>query len=434
MRIDRLTKQCLAFAACTFSLILLATPRASVSQNFIDNGDFEQGNVSIGSQYTYSHGNIVPVGTYDVVYDPHDAHAGACSYPDHTSGSGLMLAANGATAPNLIVWSQTVPLAANTYYDFSLWISSWSSKSPAQLQIQYDGNPVGTIEAPNTCGLWQQFTVALEGTGIPADIAIIDLNLAYSGNDFAIDDISLTRTPAQLPDTLGLDVQACCLSHCGAVTLADDWVCTQDGWVKDIHFWGSWERDWEVVIDRFLIQIYSSGVGDTVMPDQLLWSCEVPFANVGVVPLQTQNPVEGWYDPCSGYYHPQDHQLYYQYNVYLPMGSWFHQEAGAAYWLSVQAFLPPPTFACWGWKTTENPSTPGIAVFRCPPNNTWQCLTGPGAGGHLDLAFVITGDSIPPTQGVPTLSEWGLIVLALLLAAAGVFAVLRRRAVARGWQ
>jgi hypothetical protein len=47
-----------------------------------------------------------------------------------------------------------------------------------------------------------------------------------------------------------------------------------------------------------------------------------------------------------------------------------------------------------------------------------ECVTT-----SLDLAFVITG----PEEDIPTLNEWGMLILALLLLAAGTIAVVRRR-------
>ena len=40
----------------------------------------------------------------------------------------------------------------------------------------------------------------------------------------------------QLPDEDGWDVKASYLC------LADDWECSEDGFVRDIHFWGSWKH------------------------------------------------------------------------------------------------------------------------------------------------------------------------------------------------
>jgi hypothetical protein len=53
--------------------------------------------------------------------------------------------------------------------------------------------------------------------------------------------------------------------------------------------------------------------------------------------------------------------------------------------------------------------------------NGWiehECVTT-----SLDLAFVITG----PEEDIPTLNEWGMLILALLLLTAGTIAVIRRR-------
>lgn len=41
----------------------------------------------------------------------------------------------------------------------------------------------------------------------------------------------------QLPDSTGWDVKAS-----GGICLADDWQCSETGYVGDIHFWGSWKN------------------------------------------------------------------------------------------------------------------------------------------------------------------------------------------------
>jgi len=40
----------------------------------------------------------------------------------------------------------------------------------------------------------------------------------------------------QLPDEDGWDVRA------SYICLADDWECSEDGFVRDMHFWGSWRN------------------------------------------------------------------------------------------------------------------------------------------------------------------------------------------------
>lgn len=43
----------------------------------------------------------------------------------------IMMAVNAVTADDLLVWGQDATLAANTDYEFSIWVSSWISGSPA---------------------------------------------------------------------------------------------------------------------------------------------------------------------------------------------------------------------------------------------------------------------------------------------------------------
>jgi hypothetical protein len=46
-----------------------------------------------------------------------------------------------------------------------------------------------------------------------------------------------------------------------------------------------------------------------------------------------------------------------------------------------------------------------------------------GTGTSLDLAFVVNDG---PSEVIPTLSEWGMLILALLLLAAGMVAIIRK--------
>src|SRR5262245_56943309 len=71
-------------------------------QNLITNGDFALAITGFTSGYTYSPGNILDPGTYDVVDNPAHSRPNdneSASYGDHTSGTGLMLAVNGTLDP-----------------------------------------------------------------------------------------------------------------------------------------------------------------------------------------------------------------------------------------------------------------------------------------------------------------------------------------------
>lgn len=170
-------------------------------RNLVYNGSFSLGNTGFSSDYTYNAGNIYNEGTYAITYDPNDVHGLAASYFDHTLGtsSGLMMAVNGETTPNLVVWGQNgIAVDQNTDYVFSLWVSSWYPTSPAVLQLRVNNDILGVYDAPSTTGVWQQVSATWNsGTSTTASLlSIVDENVQYGGNDFALDDISFAVIPA----------------------------------------------------------------------------------------------------------------------------------------------------------------------------------------------------------------------------------------------
>ena len=77
----------------------------------------------------------------------------------------------------------------------------------------------------------------------------------------------------QLPDPTGWDVNATFPN-----VLADDWQCSQTGWIWDIHFWGSWLGDVFGSITLFHLSVHAdipAGTGeppiDYSRPGNLLW-------------------------------------------------------------------------------------------------------------------------------------------------------------------
>ncbi|MFN0177010.1 MAG: gliding motility-associated C-terminal domain-containing protein [Saprospiraceae bacterium] len=174
----------------TTNYVLSATA-PDFANNLVDNGDFEQGNSGFTSDYTYSPGNLVPEGLYDVIDNPQDDHPGFSPCTDHTSGSGNMMVVNGAGSPNQNVWCQTVNITPNTQYVLSAWVTSVVASSPAQLQFNINGMPLGGIfNAPGGTCNWQQFFQTWNSGGnTSATICIVNQNTQLGGNDFALDDI-----------------------------------------------------------------------------------------------------------------------------------------------------------------------------------------------------------------------------------------------------
>lgn len=308
----------------------------------------------------------------------------------------------------------------------------------------------------------------------------------------------------QLPDELGWDVNAT-----QPLILADDFMCTETGFIKDIHFWGSWKNGLEGQIIQFALSFHADiPVGDTIpysRPGATLWDHEISDFQV-----QPYNPptMEGWYDPATGDTIPNSIGSYFQYNVFLPESLWFPQDSGTIYWLNISAIIADTVNTRWGWKSTMNHWNDD-AVWATWGNLNWIEMYEPGTGSYqylpgdvnddgmvtqadydylmdyfsggppppysipgsspafhaaadvdgncvvavqdaiylynyfnsggpppsfcptyppevsLDLAFVITNG--PPEEEIPTLNEWGMLILALLLLAAGTIAVIRKR-------
>jgi hypothetical protein len=162
----------------------------------VRNGDFSQGAKGFHSAYRYTPDSIrLAEGAFNIVKDPRNTHGEAASFRDHSSGNGLMMAVNGNDAVDLVVWGQKVAVKPGSDYVFSFWITSWYPTAPANLEIRVNGKVLGSVGAPSQCGQWKEFkTTWNSGTDKHAIIELFNLTRDRSGNDFAIDDISLRGT------------------------------------------------------------------------------------------------------------------------------------------------------------------------------------------------------------------------------------------------
>lgn len=191
----------------------------------------------------------------------------------------------------------------------------------------------------------------------------------------------------QLPDEFGWDVNATWNPEMPPpVVVADDWMCSETGWVKDIHFWGSWKHGMTGDVLGFILSIHSDYPGPPYSrPDSLLWESYIEDYMV----LPFMGGMEGWYNPATGDVFPDDHMEYFQYNVFLPDSLWFFQEQGTIYWLNVTAIIADPMMTQWGWKTSLEHWN-DAAVWSMDMM-TWDPLYDPFTMEPLDMAFVITG-------------------------------------------
>ncbi len=191
----------------------------------------------------------------------------------------------------------------------------------------------------------------------------------------------------QLPDPVGWDVNV------SDYTLADDFLCTGDGSVKQVHFWISWENDIEGIIDNIRLSFHKdipaadSPTGYS-MPGELLW--EHNFVESDFKYRFWDIGDQGWFDPVTGIARKPDHQNIYQINVTLHVTHPFVQVLDTIYWLDIKLDV---FGGLAGWKTSIDHWNDD-AVFELVDDPFWGELRDPYEPEiSLDLAFVI--DPIP---------------------------------------
>ncbi len=183
-----------------------------VSIEYAVNGNFEQGNTGfttpfLGTQhYLYVvdtpnyQRELYPEGYYAVDTNANNLHNNFWGH-DHTSGNGKFMIVNGFPGVQPIVWQETINVTPNTTYYFSAWAMSLnSSGNYASLKFSINGAQVGTTAVLSSHGTtssaadnWTRFYATWNsGSATTATCSIVDLQTATGGNDFGIDDISIS--------------------------------------------------------------------------------------------------------------------------------------------------------------------------------------------------------------------------------------------------
>ena len=166
--------------------------------NLILNGDFELGNTGFSSDYTFIPGGNSGPAQYTVGTNPKAFNGAFVSAGDHTTGFGNMMIVNGSQNLNDVVWqSNAITIAGMTDYFFEAFVMNLFPASPPNLTftISLDGGMeqvLNTLSVPVETGVWNGLSTSFNSGGATsATLRLRNSQVAFGGNDFAIDDISL---------------------------------------------------------------------------------------------------------------------------------------------------------------------------------------------------------------------------------------------------
>ncbi|HTH46497.1 MAG TPA: hypothetical protein VMB21_03200 [Candidatus Limnocylindria bacterium] len=185
---------------------------AACGQNLITNPGFESGATGYTTDYTV---DTTPTGQGQAgVRGSGTSGTGSSSVFNSGStsltahGGSKFFAVNGSTSGTAIVWEQTVSslvisgLTGSTF-TFSFWIAAGDAASTTPsgqrptIAVIINGTSIGNVTPSTTDGAWTQFTGTwTRGTNTTADIKLIDLKTASTGNDFILDDFVLVPEPS----------------------------------------------------------------------------------------------------------------------------------------------------------------------------------------------------------------------------------------------
>ncbi len=184
----------------------------NIDYEMIKNGDFEMGDTLFYTEYINAAEYMRPSRTYAVSTNPQDNYDKFDSCGDHTTGHTNMLVINGDTTAGTVVWMQKVRnIKPGTDYEFSFWFTVIDSLRPATLIVLINGDtlePWPIWMSDSTC-LWSEMKyIWNSGASDTAEIRIYDINLAFFGNDFALDDISMMPY-CRLQACAGKNVSTC---------------------------------------------------------------------------------------------------------------------------------------------------------------------------------------------------------------------------------
>ena len=183
----------------TSASIIVNTPGSYTCQvsyasgNLVANGNFSSGNTGFSTQFVYNSNLNLGDGYYYI-------GTNAASYHSQFSGTGtgqFMIVNSGWNSAWFMVRCQDVTVCPGQTYTLSYRARTVSNSTPARLQWWINGSPNGPeVVLPAFGAGWQTITHTWTAPMVPttANICLRAMSGDGVGNDFGLDDISISST------------------------------------------------------------------------------------------------------------------------------------------------------------------------------------------------------------------------------------------------
>jgi hypothetical protein len=191
----------------------LLAVQARAATNLVVNGDFSQGDVGFTSQYAEvaptSSKAMMPEGVFTIASNPDAVHPYWVALHDDNA----RMIVNGATAGSWTVWQEGLATVAGQTYAFSASAADVCCNSahrdghyaPSELEFQISSDGFQTFQTLATytthpsgdAGQFGKVNAVFTAAGA-VELRVVDALTGRVGNDFALDDISVTAVDGPL--------------------------------------------------------------------------------------------------------------------------------------------------------------------------------------------------------------------------------------------